>query len=72
MDENLPETQPAGSLVPPPRVPPGALTASTPMSPRRSELRRPWRAQSVRSLADAAFDQIDALGDRIADLVGLR
>jgi hypothetical protein len=73
MDDNLPETQPSGSLVPPPRVPPGAVAAAAPLPPSRpssSAARR--RETGLRGLLVAALDGLDTLGDRIAGAVGLR
>jgi hypothetical protein len=73
MDDNLPETQPDGSLVPPPRVPPVALATSAPIPPRPPTSRSLWPSEtSLRNLAAAAFDRLDVLGDRIASVVGLR
>ncbi|MDQ6635373.1 MAG: hypothetical protein M3Z10_11545 [Gemmatimonadota bacterium] len=72
MDENLPETQPDGALVPPPRVPPLALTTSAPLPPHQPAPRSPWRTETLRDLATAALDRLDVLGDRIANAVGLR
>jgi hypothetical protein len=72
MEENLPETQPDGSLVPPPNVPPVALATSAPQPPRLSASRSPWRTETLRDLATAALDRLDTLGDRIANAVGLR
>ena len=73
MDDNqLPETQPSGSLVPPPHVPPGALATAAPLPPWRpsGSIRR--REHRLRALLDAALDRLDLLGDRIAGTVGLR
>lgn len=73
MDENLPpDTQPDGSLVPPPRVPPMALATSAPIPPRTPTSRTPWSTDSLRELATVALDRLDMLGDRIANAVGLR
>jgi hypothetical protein len=72
MEENFPETQPDGSLAPPPRVPPVALATSAPIPPRPSAPRSPWRTETIRDLAAAALDRLDTLGDRIANVVGLR
>jgi hypothetical protein len=72
MEENLPDTQPDGSLVPPPNVPPVALATSAPMPARPSGSRSPWRAETLRDLAAVALDRLDMLGDRIANAVGLR
>lgn len=75
MDDFTPETQPSGSLVPPPRVPPIAIATSAPLSPRShprhpSLLERPRR--SLRDLVESALDELDRVGDRIAGAVGLR
>jgi hypothetical protein len=73
MDENLPpEMPPDGSLVPPPRVPPMALATSTPVPPRPPVSRTPWSTDSLREFAAVALDRLDTLGDRIANVVGLR
>ena len=72
MEENLPETQPDGSLVPPPHVPPVALATSAPIPPRPSAGRSPWRMETLRELATATLDRLDMLGERIANAVGLR
>ncbi|MFL5608655.1 MAG: hypothetical protein ACJ8AD_19525 [Gemmatimonadaceae bacterium] len=72
MEENLPDTQPDGSLVPPPTTPPVALATSAPLPPRASAPRSPWRTETLRDLAAAALDRLDLLGDRIANAVGLR
>ena len=72
MEENLPETQPDGSVVPPPNVPPVALATSPPLPPRQPAPRSPWRTETLRELATAALDRLDVLGDRIANAVGLR
>jgi hypothetical protein len=72
MEENLPETQPAGSLVPPPHVPSVAVAASAPIPPRPPAARSPWSTETLRELATAALDRLDVLGDRIANAVGLR
>ena len=73
MDDRNPETQPSGALVPPPQVPPGALVTSAPPPPPPS--REPTITLSTRGLRDlvnAALDELDSLGDRIADAAGLR
>jgi hypothetical protein len=72
MEENLPDTQPDGSLVPPPPAPPVALATSASLPPRPSVARSPWRPEMLRDLAAAALDRLDVLGDRIAGAVGLR
>jgi hypothetical protein len=83
-DELTPEPEPGGDLVPPPRVPPTALAASTPepgdVEPRRTRaLARfeaglppvPGRASLARTI-DAALDALDVAGDAIAEAIGLR
>ena len=78
-DDALP-TQPAGSLVPPPRKPPTALGAnadsSFPLDPRRfiEAWRKPgWRGRSrVERLASELLDAIDGAADRIAEGLRLR
>lgn len=71
MDESLPETQPDGSLMPPPRNPPTAVATAAPLPP--SEPRRVRaRKSGVVALVNRALDQLDTLADRIADAVGLR
>jgi hypothetical protein len=72
MEENIPDTQPDGSLVPPPPAPPVALATSAPLPPRPYASRSPWRTETLRDLATAALDRLDVLGDRIANAVGLR
>lgn len=68
MDDRIPETQPSGGLVPPPRHPPTAVGASAPLAPRP----RPELPRRISGLVDAVLDQLDHFGDRIANAVGLR
>ena len=76
--ENVPQPQPAGSLVPPPRHPPTALAVTTPPPPRRprNPLERfredPRTQRFVDNAITAIFDRADAVGDSIAGLLGLR
>lgn len=72
MDESLPEPQTDGFLVPPPRVPPTAVATATPLPPSQPQRSLRVRRSGVFTLIDRALDQLDALGDRIADAVGLR
>ena len=73
MDEYGPETQPSGALTPPPRHPPAAIATSAPLPPRGSGRRvGPHRSQGLRGLLEAALDGLDALGERIAKVAGLR
>jgi hypothetical protein len=73
MDDRLPDTEPAGSLVPSRRVPPVAQGMSAPVPPRgpSSDIVS-RRRRAVRDLVTAALDALDTVGDRIADAVGLR
>ena len=69
MDDQTPDTQPAGALVPPPHRPPTALaTADLPLPPSRPRLAR----RRFVPLLDAALDELDRLVDRIAAAAGLR
>jgi hypothetical protein len=72
MDESLPETQPEGSLVPPPRVPPTAVATAAPLPPSSPRLSLATRRSGVFAMVNRALDQLDTLADRIADAVGLR
>jgi len=73
MDEHTPETQPTGSLTPPPGRPPTALATSAPLPPRGPSPRRlPLRRTELRRLIDSALDGLDSLADRIAGAAGLR
>lgn len=75
MDEHIPDTQTSGMLVPPPRVPPGAVATAAPLPPRpprRDRVARVSRARGLPGLLVAALDQLDELGDRIANAVGIR
>ena len=69
MDEWHPDTQTAGALIPPPRVPPTAVATSAPLPPRSPRSRHSTRGID---LMDRALDQLDAIADRIAQAVGLR
>jgi hypothetical protein len=76
--EKAPETQPAGSLVPPSRKPPTAIGADAeppPINPRR--FREAWREQSWRKSWIAAtvnqlLDSADGLAERIRAQLGLK
>jgi hypothetical protein len=71
-DPRIPETEPSGSLVPPPTHPPTALATAAPIPPRR----RPDDLMEARSLIARAvtrtLDALDQVGDSIAAAVGLR
>jgi hypothetical protein len=71
MDEFQPPTQPEGALTPPPRVPPNALaTAELPPRPPKATTRS--GPLTLTRLLNGALDQLDSIGDRIAEAVGLR
>jgi hypothetical protein len=72
MDESLPETQPDGSLMPPPRNPPTAVATAAPLPPSQPQRVRGRRSSGVVALVNRALDQLDTLADRIAGAVGLR
>ena len=71
-DPRIPETEPSGSLVPPPTHPPTAVATAAPLPPRR----RPDDLMEARSLIARAvtrtLDALDQVGDSIAAAVGLR
>src|SRR5436309_4567342 len=77
--DDAPPTETQGGLVPPPRKPPtaiGAAAESFPPNPAR--FREPWRRPGwgqrtlFAQLATEIFDTLDAIGDRIAEQLGLR
>ena len=76
-DASLP-TQPEGSLVPPPRVPPTATGADAePLFPRWPRRREPWsqpewRRRTFQEVANRILDVVDELADRFARQLGLR
>jgi hypothetical protein len=72
MDEHGPDTESSGALTPPPTYPPTAVAASAPLLPRPAASRVPARRSGLRALIDSALDGLDAVGDRIAGLAGLR
>ena len=71
-DDSVLEPQPGGALVPPPRTPPMALAAATPLPPIRPRSEGIEGPRSLLRLVDAALDVLDAVGDRVAVMVGLR
>lgn len=77
-DDFRPETQPSGDLVPPPRKPPTAVSASPDPAPGEKPLAvRAWRRRAPELSALGGFvngvlDVLDAVGDTIAETVGLR
>lgn len=70
MDENTPNTEPAGSLTPLPRE--HAIAASAPPSHPRLGSGRMSLRDSLRGVLDAVLDRLDVAADRIADAAGLR
>ena len=71
-DEFIPEPEPKGQLVPPPRVPPTAVgLALLPPAPERRPS-FPRRRRGFHGLVLRAMDALDSLGDTIAETIGLR
>ena len=71
MEESTRETQPSGSLTPPPGGPTTAIATSAPLPPRPNRVAT-TRRTGLRAMADRALDRLDTLGDGIAELIGLR
>ena len=71
-DERVPEPEPGGALVRRAVHPPAALAAATPLPPRR------WDDDMIEArgmftrVVSRALDTLDAVGDTIAQAVGLR
>lgn len=72
MDDILPEPQPSGALVPPPRMAPVALATAEPVPPRRPSNRVVRSEGFFRELVRTTLDSRDSLGDSIAGAIGLR
>lgn len=76
MDERIPDTQPSGALVPPPRNPPTAVATAAPLPPRPPRAARPLLRRGpvarLRALVDTVLDELDSVGDRVAASLGLR
>jgi hypothetical protein len=72
IDDILPEPQPSGALVPPPRTPPVALATAEPLQPQRPSLSVTSREGFFRDLVRTTLDSLDSLGDTIAGAIGLR
>jgi hypothetical protein len=73
MDERMPETEPSGALVPPPKNPPTAVAASAPLPGRDpSSHAVPYRKKGWRGVVESALDGLDALAERIASAARLR
>ena len=73
IDDMLPEPEPAGALVPPPRNPPTAIATAAPLPPRPSSSRviTP-REGLLRTVVQSTLNALDDVGDSIARAVGLR
>ena len=73
-----PDPEPMGDLVPPPRKPPTAVAASPAPAPGEKPIAvRAWRRggqplSAVAGFVNGVFDVLDAVGDTIAETVGLR
>jgi hypothetical protein len=72
IDDILPEPEPAGALVPPPRNPPTALATSDALPPRSERRAISPRDGTLRRLVDTALNTLDSVGDRVAHAIGLR
>ena len=71
-DDQLPDPQPSGALVPPPHGPVTAIATSVPLPPYRPSRPIAPREDFLRGLVQSAFDTLDDVGDRIAGAIGLR
>ena len=69
IDDPLPQPEPSGALVPPPRYPPTALALSTP-PPDPSALRS--RQPALFRVIYGCLDALDEVGDAIAHALRLR
>lgn len=72
IDDILPEPQPSGALVPPPRTPPVALATAQPLLPHRPSRGIASGEDLLRDLVRTTLDTLDSLGDSIAGAIGLR
>jgi hypothetical protein len=72
IDDILPEPQPSGALVPPPRTPPVALATGEPRWPDRPAREVALSEGFFRDLLRTTLDSLDSLGDSIAGAIGLR
>jgi hypothetical protein len=74
-DEHTPDTEPAGSLVPPSKHPPTAVgAASSPPPPPQAPLSRVRRLDwtSLGDIVERVLDTLDVVGDTIARAAGIR
>lgn len=72
IDDFLPEPQPSGALVPPPRNPPTALATADALPPQRPARAITSGEGLLRQLVLTTLDSLDSLGDSIAGAIGLR
>jgi hypothetical protein len=71
-DDMMPEPEPAGALVPPPRTSPTAIATAAPLLPGGSSHVVTPREDFLRGLVRQSLDALDDVGDSIARAVGLR
>jgi hypothetical protein len=72
IDDMLPDPEPAGALVPPPRHPPTALATADALPPYREPRDIAPREGIIRQVVQTALNALDDVGDSIAHAVGLR
>ena len=72
MEDDLPDPEPSGALVPPPTYPPTALATAALPPRRRDDDEIELAASLLRRAVRSALDTLDAVGDSIATAVGLR
>jgi hypothetical protein len=72
IDDMLPEPEPAGALVPPPRNPPTALATADALPPRREPRDIAPREGILRQVVQTTLNALDDVGDSIAHAIGLR
>jgi hypothetical protein len=77
--DDAPPTETEGALIPPPRKPPTALSASAEsLPPNPARFSEPWRQPgwgrrtAFAQLATEIFNTLDAVADRIAEELRLR
>ncbi|MEO6528966.1 MAG: hypothetical protein ABIP93_20275 [Gemmatimonadaceae bacterium] len=71
-DELMPEPEPSGALVPPPRHPPTAIATAAPLPPSRPTRAITPREGFFRDLVQTTLNTLDEVGDSIARAIGLR
>ncbi|MDB4883854.1 MAG: hypothetical protein JWL95_2620 [Gemmatimonadetes bacterium] len=71
-DEQMPEPEPTGALVPPPRNPPTAIATASPLPPHRPSRAITPREGFFRNLVQSTLNALDDVGDSIAHAIGLR